>query len=65
MDSHEVNNAAMYNTRRRQGSIGGSQVLDSIISASNCEIFHSLLVLDATRSGFIVVVNYTNSLVTK
>ncbi|CRG88806.1 Calcineurin subunit B [Talaromyces islandicus] len=32
---HEPNSAALYNTRRRQGSIGGQQVLDSIISASN------------------------------
>ncbi|KAL1964209.1 hypothetical protein VTN77DRAFT_7167 [Rasamsonia byssochlamydoides] len=33
--SHEPNSAALYNQRKRQGSVGGSQVLDSIISASN------------------------------
>lgn len=32
----EPNSAALYNTRKRQGSVGGSQVLDSIVSASNC-----------------------------
>ncbi|KAL1980301.1 hypothetical protein VTN96DRAFT_4359 [Rasamsonia emersonii] len=31
----EPNSAALYNTRKRQGSVGGSQVLDSIVSASN------------------------------
>jgi len=31
----EPNKAAIYNHRRRQGSIGGSQLLDSIISHSN------------------------------
>lgn len=35
MEPHEPNSAALYNTRRRQGSIGGNQVLNNIISTSN------------------------------
>lgn len=46
----EPNSAALYNTRKRQGSVGGSQVLDSIVSASNCG-FTSLLLL-AQKSLF-------------
>ncbi|KAL1992900.1 hypothetical protein VTN49DRAFT_3656 [Thermomyces lanuginosus] len=33
--NNEPNSAALYNSRRRQGSIGANQILDNIVSASN------------------------------
>lgn len=35
--SSEPNNAALYDARRRRGSVGTSQLFDTIVSASNCE----------------------------
>lgn len=32
----QPNNAAIYDARRRRGSVGTSQLLDTIVSDSNC-----------------------------
>ena len=34
--SSEPNNAALYDARRRRGSVGTTRLFDDIVSASNC-----------------------------
>ena len=36
---HSPNSAALYDARRRRGSVGTSQLFDNIVSASNCQRF--------------------------
>ena len=36
--NNEPNNASLYITRKRQGSVGASQILESIVSGSNCQL---------------------------
>lgn len=37
--NNEPNKAALYITRKRQGSVGASQILESIVSGSNCQLY--------------------------
>ena len=46
----EPNNSALYDARRRQGS-SGSQVLDNIVSASNCGLHYNYILLLLLTSG--------------